>query len=136
MALCVLEGGKPMILVGLGKTHVRIVLAALCVIVTIGFGLMSTGYGIKAIGVRAAANEKWNESTKMLEVSEQMLPWAHSVHFELANSHTARANKTGENRYYGLAIREMEQAVRSVPQYTVYQRMMKSLHLIDETGKK
>ncbi|QYR22446.1 hypothetical protein KZ483_05570 [Paenibacillus sp. sptzw28] len=136
MSLCVLEGGKPVIVVGLGKAHGRIILAALCVIVTIGFGWISAGYGIKAIGVRAASNENWNDSTNMLQVSGQMLPWAHSVHFELANSYTAHGNKTGENRYYGLAIREMEQAVRSVPQYTVYQQMMKSLYSFDGMGKK
>jgi hypothetical protein len=82
---------------------------------------------MKSIGVRAASNEKWNQSVGMLETSGRMLPWAHSVHFELANSYAVQGNKTGDKGYYASALREIEKAVRSLPEYKVYQRTMNSL---------
>jgi hypothetical protein len=127
--LSMLEDPDPVKIAEVGKdvSSVRIAMVAACLIGAIGFGWIAVGYGMKSIGVRAASNEKWNQSVGMLETSGRMLPWAHSVHFELANSYAVQGNKTGDKGYYASALREIEKAVRSLPEYKVYQRTMNSL---------
>ncbi|SFT20965.1 O-antigen ligase [Paenibacillus sp. BC26] len=109
---------------------VRNAILLLCLLLAVGFSWSAVGYSLKSQGVKASSTpavDKLERASSALEKAGVLLPWAHSVHYELAKAYVNYVNETKDRNFIEAAGREIDLANRMLPGYSVYQRMQKSL---------
>jgi len=110
--------------------RVRQVTGLISIICVIGFLYLSSGYALKEMGVKSADIADMTSAERQLDIAARMLPWSHTVRYEKAKAYVARAHRAvGEEeaaRLLRLAQEETKAAASIIPQYRVYEEMLRT----------
>ncbi len=110
---------------------VRVSIVSL-IIIAVGFAWVAVGYGMKSMGARAASDGRWEHSGKLLIRSSMMMPWSHTLHFELAKKNIAQGNSSHEQSDYNRAYSEIRRALALLPSYEAYYQLKEKLRKKEE----
>ena len=104
------------------------ILAVVSIGCVLAFIWFAAGYEFKAAGVKAVQNQDFGAAESSLEKSGEWMPWAHSVHFELAKVYALRYINSKHRADLDRARIQISLAIQGLPGYEPYEQQQKSLY--------